>query len=188
MKLPENDTDANLLACLRAGDRKSFETIYRIYVPELYRFARKNIQAQEDCEEIVQDVFESLWVRHAELYVGSIRQYLFGSARYKIARYFKNQAVKNKYAEHYRWFAVLHENMDKEEFNAESAHAMIMKKIAELPERCQMVIRLRITENLSYNEIARRMQITTKTVEMHMGRAFCYLRASCARTLLRRVT
>ena len=174
-------SDPELSALLRQGDHAAFEVIYRRYAKDLYRYARKNIAVAEDCEEIVQDIFTSLWTRHADLDIESPRHYLLTAVRFKIIRYFRHHAVKKKYASHYTWFTLAHETMEEESFDPEIIQERIMEHITELPERCQMVIRLRITENLSHTEIAERMNITRKTVEMHMLRAFDHLRNSYTR-------
>src|SRR5688500_750963 len=104
MKCPEND-EQNLVALLIGGDEKAFEIIYRRYANRLYGYVRRSIAVKEDCEEIVQDVFESLWKRHQELsHVTILDAYLFKMVKYKIIRYFQHSSVKRKYAEHYRLF------------------------------------------------------------------------------------
>lgn len=67
VRLFQDHTDAELVSLLRNGDKAAFEAIYRRYAADLYRYARKNVSVPEDCEEIVQDVFESLWIRHENL-------------------------------------------------------------------------------------------------------------------------
>lgn len=171
-------SDAELVALLNEGNAGAFEEIYKRYVSELYRFARRNIQTKEDAEEMVQDVFESLWVRHKKLKVDSLRHYLKTSIRYMVIRYFHNKGVRKKYIEHYKLFAVLYESADEKERGPETIQAMLIKGLDGLPERCQAAIRLRITENLSNGEIAKRMNITKKTVEMYISKALSHLRTS----------
>lgn len=171
-------SDAELIALLKQGNARAFEAIYRRYASELYRFARKNIQAKEDCEEMVQDVFESLWVRHKQVKVDSLRHYLKTSIRYMVIRYFYNKGVKKRYIDHYKFFTVAYESAGQEEESPENLRAMILKGLEGLPERCQAAMKLRITEDLSNHEIAQRMKITKKTVELYMSKALSHLRAS----------
>lgn len=56
--------------------------------------------------------------------------------------------------------------------------AVLRAAVANLPEHCQQVFILSRFEGLSYAEIAERLQITTKTVENHMGRAILACRAA----------
>lgn len=175
-------TDAVLVAALNAGDRNAFEFIYRAYAPEIFRHIQRNITLREDCEEILQDIFESLWARHKDLKIISLRAYLFTMARYKIIRHFRHNKAKRNYARHYILFEVvfdyLHENEQLETIDPAALKSLLDKSLPELPERCQAAFRLRLQENLSNAEIATRMNIKKDTVENYMIRALRHLRES----------
>lgn len=175
-----NHMDTELVGMLRRSDQKAFEEIYRRYVKDLYRFARGYIR-KEDAEEIVHDVFESLWMRKEKLNIEALKHYLFSSVRYNVIRYFSHSDVKRKYAEHYRLFEITYETMDADpRMDPESIRALLLKNIGGLPERCREAIRLRITENLSNGEIAARMNINKRTAELYIFKAFTHLRACCS--------
>lgn len=171
--------DNILLKRLKGGDEEAFEGIYEKYVGILYRYARKNISVKEDCEEIIQDVFVSLWSRHDQLdHVTVLNAYLFRMVKYKVIRYFQHSAVKKRYAEHYLLFEAVYESSSEE--NKDSHHhitSFIDKGIADLPERCREAVKLRLTEGLSNADIARRMNIRKSTVENYMVIAFKHLRS-----------
>ena len=169
-------SDDKLVSLLHAGDKFAFETIYRKYMPELMRYAAKNMGRKEDAEEIIQDVFISLWQRHETLLIGSLRQYLYQAVQYKIIRYFQHQSVKRKYAEHYKIFETVYDASSDTVQSPEALHLKIEKCLEALPDRCRQALHLRLTENLSNPEIARRMNITKKTVELYMFKAFNHLR------------
>lgn len=179
MSVVSDDSDFGLVAALNGGDRNAFEMIYRKYVSDLYRYARKNIATKEDCEEIIQEVFASLWERHAAVRVqSSLKGYLVGMVRYKIIHYFRKNGLRKKYAEHFLLFEAVYEQIEGEEINHSAIQATLDKLIAELPDRCQEALKLRLSEALSNPDIARRMNITTRTVEAYMFRAFNHIRAS----------
>ena len=176
-------SDSELVTLLSKGDSSAFESIYRRYVSDLFRFARRNVSAKEDCEEIIQEVFESLWARRKSIQIEtSIRFYLFGMVRYKIIHYFKSSSkantFKQKYAEHYLLFEAAYDNLNGEPFDSSAIESLIEKSIAELPERCQVALKLRLHENLSNSDIAKRMNVKKTTVEMYMFRAINHLRSS----------
>jgi RNA polymerase sigma-70 factor (ECF subfamily) len=177
MNLYQNHSDTELIALLTEGDRGAFEVIYRKYASDLYRYARKNISVKEDCEEIIQDVFESLWTRHDELsHVTVLSAYLFRMVKYKVIRYFQHSAVKKRYAEHYLLFEAIYESSSLEEKDGSRVLSLIDKGLADLPERCRMAVKLRLTEDLSNGDIAKRMNIQKSTVENYMVTAFNHLR------------
>lgn len=179
MKLPGNHTDAALVTRLNNGDKDAFALIYRTYVSELYRYARRNISVKEDCEEIVQEIFESLWARRKEIRINtSVHFYLFGMVRYKIIHYIRNGSTRKKYAEHYLLFEAVYEQTDQHDIDLPAIEATLDKLLTELPERCQVALRLRLTEDLSNGDIAKRMNITKRTVEGYMLKAFSHIRSS----------
>jgi RNA polymerase sigma-70 factor (family 1) len=178
MLLYNNLSESELLALLSQGNQKAFEVIYKKYASLLFKFARKSIERKEDCEEILQEVFTSLWARRTSLKIESLKYYLLNAVRYKVIRHIQHNVVRRKYARHYQFFEVAYDSMVAEERSPEAIQAMLLNSINTLPARCQMAIKLRITENLSNSEIAQRMNITKKTVEVYMLKAFDHLRAS----------
>jgi RNA polymerase sigma-19 factor, ECF subfamily len=179
--LQHNDhSDTELISLLNQGDTKAFEIIYRRYAPALFKYTRKNISRKEDCEEIIQEIFESLWLRHKQLsHVTTLSGYLFSMARYKIIRYFQHSKVIMKYAEHFRLFEAVYDNSTGQEGPSEDRSAMIDKSIASLPARCQEAVKLRLNENLSNTDIAKRMNISKGTVENYMVTALNHFKSSC---------
>jgi RNA polymerase sigma-70 factor (family 1) len=173
-----NQTDEELALLLTRGDPNAFEVIYNRYAADLFRYARKNIALKEDCEEIVQEVFVSLWERHESLHVLSLKYYLLKAVRYRVIRYMQHQKVKKKYAAHFTLFEALYESIEHEQQTPEAIQTRMQHIIDELPERCKVAIKLRLLENLSNGEIAAQMNITKKTVEVYMLRAFTLFRSA----------
>lgn len=179
MSLAGHDTDASLVTALNAGDRSAFETIYRKYIGDLYGCAARNISRKEDCEEIVHDVFESLWVRRDSVRIEvSLRGYLLKMVKHKIFNYFRDKGIHKRYEEHFMLFEAVYSDAADEKVNAAVIEERMEKLIAQLPDRCQVALRLRLREELSNREIARRMNVATKTVEVYMFRAFNHIRAN----------
>jgi RNA polymerase sigma-70 factor (family 1) len=172
----KHHTDNQLLQQLATGSHTAFETIYRRYASQLYGYARKNLQHKEDCEELIQEVFESLWLRRENLNIRDLRHYLFNSVRYIIIRHFYNKGVKKRYLEHYRIFAEWFETANDHDHEPQSISEKLIASLSGLPARCRQAMQLRILENLSNSEIAQRMNISKRTVELYMSKALIHLR------------
>jgi RNA polymerase sigma-70 factor (ECF subfamily) len=172
-----NHTDQDLIALLNEGDHCAFEAIYKRYATGLFRYARKTISKKEECEEIVQEVFVSLWERRESLRILSLKHYLFHAVRYKVIHCVRHSKVRLKFEEHFRLFEMICESADKEELSEDSRLAALLTTLSDLPERCQQAMKLRLLENLSNGQIAERMHISKKTVEVYMLKAFDHLRA-----------
>lgn len=174
-----NHIDAELVHLLKRGNHQAFEAVYRRYAKDLFGYALRRIRVREDCEEIVHDIFESLWKRKDQAIITSLRHYLFTSVRYMVIRYFSHRGIKQKFADHYRLFEAMYESMDEgQQCDQEEIHENILQNIEALPDRCREAIRLRLTENLTNGQIADRMHISKGTVELYITKAFSHLRAS----------
>jgi hypothetical protein len=57
----------NLYEQVAEGNSDAFARFYDIYLPKVYRFARYFIKSDENCEEIVSDVFITLWTNKEKL-------------------------------------------------------------------------------------------------------------------------
>ena len=55
-----------------------FEKLYKLYYPKMFAFAKNYVPANEDAENIVQDVFLTLWERKEEIEISfTLTTYLF---------------------------------------------------------------------------------------------------------------
>jgi RNA polymerase sigma factor (sigma-70 family) len=172
-------SDEELVALLVQSNELAFQSIYTRYAAKLYSYARKNIPLKEDCEEIVQEVFVSIWLRRENLAnITALEPYLYRMVKYKIIRYFQHSAVKKRYEEHYKLFASICDGIEDFENEPSLLQKTIDKGLADLPERISMAMRLRLSENLSNDDIAKKMNIKKIVVEKYIGIAKKHLRAS----------
>jgi RNA polymerase sigma-70 factor (ECF subfamily) len=167
------------MGLLISGSEEAFQAIYGRYASKLYSYARKNISLKEDCEEIVQEVFVSIWTRREHLTnVTALEPYLFRMVKYKVIRYFQHSLVKRKYEEHYKLFEDIYDSIEGFENEPSLFQKIIDKGLADLPERVGMAMKLRLSENLSNDDIAKKMNIKKIVVEKYIGIAKKHLRAS----------
>lgn len=127
-------------------------------------------------EEVVQDVFVKLWENRARIDESqSIEGYLFIITRNHVFNYNRQNFNSILYR------ATLQEAMDEtysmeEEINASNLRERAKVLIQALPPRQREVFLLNRVHDLSYKEIAERLDISVKTVERHMAEALKFLR------------
>ena len=63
VKMTTNITDAELVASFQSGDVKSFEELVERYIEKVYNLAWRISRIPEDAEEILQDVFISVFTK-----------------------------------------------------------------------------------------------------------------------------
>src|ERR1700761_5808835 len=92
------DTDEQLLMALKNGDPTAFTAIYERYWDKLLVFVMRVIRRQSDAEDIVQELFISIWRRRQELQVErSLSTYLYNSARYLSIRHIDKNSTYAHY-------------------------------------------------------------------------------------------
>ena len=143
----------------------------------LCNYAYKIVQDYDEAEDIVQGVFVNFWnnEKRDEL-VDKAEQYLVRSVKFKCIDYQRKQVVKRKYqheAVHVQEKVVQDVYEESDGVNIKDALHMA---ISQLPEKTREVFMLSKLDGLSYKEIATHLDISPKTVENQMGRAFKHLR------------
>ncbi len=169
--------DENLVVDLRKGDQQAFEAIYRKYWKKLYTFARNRLRFEDAAEEIVQDVFTSLWLKRETLVIRkSLQSYLYSAVRYCVYAYLDAQAVREGYSQEASSRLSEGHNSVEDTLSFEELSERLEKEVSALPEKCQQVFRLRKQEELSIKEIAQQLNVSPKAVEGHLTRALKALR------------
>src|SRR5690606_28021649 len=78
-------SDDILIARVKEGNKEAFNEIYRRYWAILYRHAKRMTKSDDESQDVVQDVFESLWRNRAFFEINmSLSSYLYSAVRYKI--------------------------------------------------------------------------------------------------------
>ena len=89
--------DGELCELLFKGDSKAFELIYNKYFKYLYRYVNHSLGSKEDSEEILHDLFLSIWQNRSNKQILDLRVYLYVSARNLINRHLRNKINFSKY-------------------------------------------------------------------------------------------
>src|ERR1700761_6117609 len=92
-------SDNVLLQQLKEGDQGAFSKIYDKYWQKLYMLAYDRLKDTKQSQDIVQDIFITIWERRAELDVQNLNAYLHSSVRYNVFKYVAaNKANDNFYS------------------------------------------------------------------------------------------
>jgi RNA polymerase sigma factor, sigma-70 family/RNA polymerase sigma-70 factor, Bacteroides expansion family 1 len=179
--------DQEIVARIRNGDEEAFESMFLQHYNRLCIIATRMMHSEAAAEELVQDVLLRVWEQRQQWDLTStISGYLAAAVR----NHALNRLYREKNERRWRERAKQHSSdviplhsqpstPDDELAVAELLDAMT-RAVAELPPRCRQAFLLRRHRELSYAEIARIMQITPKTVEIHIGLALKTLRRRLA--------
>jgi RNA polymerase sigma-19 factor, ECF subfamily len=171
---------------IRTGDVPAFEAMFRAYKNDLGAFVTSWVHSREAAEEVIQDLFLHLWEqRHEWQPAVPLNIYLFRAARNRAIDHLRHQRVEAEFQDRIAerrdaGFEPRAPVRGDEAAQAAELEDAIERAVSTLPPRCQEVFRLSRYHHLSYAEVAKVMQISTKTVEVQMGRALTALRSQLA--------
>ena len=181
-------TRCTLAERVRAGDAEAFSELFLTFGDPLRRFAFRHVRSSDLADDVVQDVFSRVW--HAreriDLRVG-LRAYLFRATRNRALDVLDHEEVCERWASESGLFAGHIDAYADAEIPDDGSRDIALLGIIDatldrMPERRQLVCRLRWKDGVSLMEIARRLALSLKTIETQITRGRRDLRAALSET------
>ena len=161
----------------RRDDISAFEALFREYYAELVNYSFSFLHDMDASEEIVQDFFYNYWKNRKRINIKvSLRSYLYRSIRNNSLKYLDALAVRRKYADRIISGSTGQTGYNTSELEFAELNEIIEDTLSELPERCSRIFRMSRFDGLKYDEIAKELSVSVKTVEANMTRALRFLR------------
>jgi RNA polymerase sigma factor (sigma-70 family) len=168
--------DGELIYLLKKGDELSFTEIYNRYWDKLYFIAYKLLRDTNTAEEIVQEVFLTLWKKRESLSIKSISPYLAAMTRYAVYRQaaqMKNSKRQENLLGILNVEAILEIDVDRK-----ILLEIITDMSNKLPEKCRLVFQYNKLQDLALVDVAEKLNISQKTAEGHLTKALRIIRAN----------
>ncbi|WP_343670271.1 RNA polymerase sigma-70 factor [Chitinophaga sp.] len=169
-------TDDLLLRLLQASDEHAFRVLYQRYWKKLFTTACYKLKSKEAAEEIVQNIFVSLWEKRASLQIESLENYLFIAVKYKVINYAASLMVRE--AGQRQLAGNTTDESTEATIMINDLHAAIRQALTQLPAKTREVFTMSRFEKYTVREIARHMNLTEKAVEYHITQSLKLLRVS----------
>lgn len=169
------DNDSFVLLALKEGQEKAYDYIFRKYYKALCAQANAYVSDLDLSQSLVQDCFVRFWEkRHQATTIENLASYF-------------SFMVRNKCIDHLRKEHRLRsiENSNPDETDSLESDALLITHefeeklivaLSALPDRCRTAFEYSRFENLSYPEIANKMDISVKAVEALISRSLKILR------------
>lgn len=153
-------------------------TLFKTHYDELCRYAFSILKDQDEAEDIVQRLFIKLWEKRNTIgVIDNIRSYLFRSTFNMSLNEQKRMQRMPKSEENIHQKAFIQSGeITSDLLLSSELQERIDRAILILPEKCRDVFHLSRNEQLSYKEIAEKMDISPKTVENQIGKALRIVR------------
>lgn len=177
MQKKEQICDIELINRIKEGDETAFRIVFDSYSSKLYYFSLKFLKEKESCQEVVQEVFMSLWINRTKLDAQyPIAPYLYTITR-RLTLNVLRQIANSQCATEKMWVNLQTSSNETEEVvYLEDLERFTEQILARLPKQQQLVYRMSRQQELSYDEIAEELNISRNTVKNHLVSALKTLR------------
>jgi RNA polymerase sigma-70 factor (family 1) len=173
---------SEILRRLSEGDESAFRDIYNRYWKSVYKTADRYLQDKDLAQDIVQEVFASLWQKRESFgHVENLESYLV-----VVTQNFTYKQIKKSIAES-RNYKIYLSGIDPESNNniedallSKQYETLLQQAIDLLPPQQRQVFLLAREEGLTHEAIATRLNISQGTVKNHMVRALGTIRTYLA--------
>ena len=149
----DNTNDEILFQRIQAGDVKAFDVLFMRYYPLLCAYAKQFVNV-DDGQEIVQDVMVWFWENSTLINRNELKQ----------------QIVNTLYAD---WQS---QYEDPDFYVVEELTRNIEAALSRLPESYREAFEMNRFQNMTYNEIAQKLNVSSKTVDYRIQQALKLLR------------
>lgn len=167
----ESYADGQLVTALATDDRAAFAELYNRYWHVLYQSACQKLRDKETAEELVQELFISLWTKRHTATIREVRPYLFTALRFSIINHIESQRVHERFVAYYESFLRQPSTASANTLELDDLTQAIEMSLRDLPEKTQQVFRLSRFDQQTIPEIAQHLGLSEKTIEYHLANA-----------------
>lgn len=173
----EGSSVDDLAERLRDGSREALEEAYARWSSLVHTLAVRSLGNHHDAEDVTQQVFVAAWRGRHTLRPdrGTVPGWLVGITRHKIADLHATRArhVRDLAAATTRALPDQHAPPPDEQL---AARLLVADALAHLGEPRSTIVRLAFIEDLTHDEISRRLELPLGTVKSHVRRGLIHLR------------
>lgn len=165
-----------LLTKIKEGDSNAFRYFMELYSKDLYLFALGYVRTKEIAEEVVSDVFLSVWKNRQKLdEIRSIKTWLLVMIKNQSISYLRKEQPDmivslEEVGEVDNYFIPHVQSPDNQIISNEEIER-INDAINALSPKCKEVFMLAKIEKMPYKEISEILKISVKTINVHISKA-----------------
>lgn len=168
--------DPSFLDKLAAGDQRAFAEFYDYYWQPIYNKVYRKIQQVEATEDIVHDLFLSIWKNRKRIHeILNMSAYLNSGARYLTFKYLDKE--KDQYVDDMEQIErILPDPPLEDRLHYRYILDLIHEEIENLPEKCKLIFKESRFNHKTIDEIASEYGLSKSTVENQINKAIKRIR------------
>ena len=177
-----------LFSLIAEGDKKAFDKFFGIYYIRLVNFSNLFLSDRGSAEDVVSEVLTNLLIEKERIFnMKNFESYLYTAVKNKSL----TQLTKSKRELKIDW-SIETANLSTPQLTpldlleAQELGEFINKIVDNLPRKRKMVFQLIRQDGLTYKQVGEIMDISTRTVEVHLKLAIQYFRREIATFLGRK--
>jgi RNA polymerase sigma-70 factor (ECF subfamily) len=174
--------DSAWVAGIRDGSEEAFSAAFRAHVAPLVRYARGFVRSESVAQDIVMDVFLRVWRDRrslpSDLRLGAYLNTAVRNAALNALAHGRVEAAVRERGTAEGWSPAMGipRLVPDEEVERAEAKEALRSAYTALPARLRQVIELRWFHGLSYQEIARELHVSAKSVDNYLAKGMRLLR------------
>lgn len=158
---------------LKINSEKEFKDLFDRYYDELCRVVVSVVKDTAIAEDAVQEVFVNLWLRRHEISINtSFKGYLYKAVIFKGLDEIRKQKTKTNAHEDLKVLYPQSHNDVEARVTKKELNQAIETCLEKMPENMRVIFKLSRFGGLKNREIAEELNISIKTVESNMTKAF----------------
>lgn len=171
-KMSKSET---ILEMFKVNEKKAFQLLYDTYYETLVLFANQITDDPEAAEDIVQECLVKFWLtKRYKTLLSGLDKYVFQAVKFSSLNYLRgDQRKKDIHQDAFREIPVEDEIPDEKEAAILEA---VYQTIELLPEERRNIFLMVFVENMPYQEVADKLQISKNTVKTQLSRSLKFLR------------
>lgn len=152
--------------------KQKFEHLFKDNYPHMYRMAFSIMKNADDAKDAVNQVFAQVWKRKPQISEDSIRGYLLAATRNQCLHLLRSQQLQQQMEEELSRQQIANEVEDQEEL-LQRLQQIINDNLTEQDRR---VLSLHYEEEMTYEETASVLGISSSAVNKHITRSLAKIR------------
>lgn len=166
-----------LISQIAEGDERAFRQVFEHYKERFYTAAFKMTHSADDAEEIVQEVFVSIWKKRKIIALAEKPEsYLYTILQHGIYAHFRKIVQERRRVQKIAEDAQVCEESVESLMVEKEKNFIFDSVINRLPPQQKRVYQLAKQDGISREEIARQLNISPNTVRNHLAAAVDFLR------------
>lgn len=164
-------TDDELTSRIIDDDQYALKLLFDRYNRKIYYFSYKYLHNKVEAEDLVQNLFINLWLHRKSLITGRpVKSYIYKSVVNMIYNCLRKRAVRERHIENELKNSEYYSNQTYDIIYRNELEKNIDEIVTRLPAQQQRIFYMSRVNGYSYEKIARKLDISVRTVENQIYR------------------